>query len=405
MDMQCDVLIVGGGLVGNSLACALEGTGLRCVLLEASLSQALPPGFDDRNLALARTSINALRALGVYAHLAQPPVPIVTIHVSSQGDFGSVHLHAPARGFSSFGEVVSARELGLALEAHVAGLRDTQRLRPARLTALECDETGAVAQVESAQGQTHLRTRLIVAADGTHSLVRTAVGIGARVHDYDQTLFVAVLQANAAPAHTAYERFTPQGPVALLPLGEGRLGSVCTVQGAQAQAVAALDEAGYLDYFQQRFGWRVGRFVRAGRRSAHALGLRVAERLHAPRAVLIGNAAQTLHPIGAQGFNLGLRDALTLAEVLRAAHAQGHDIGAPETLAAHVARRLPDRQTTLDFSDGLARFFANTFVPLRLLRSLGLVALDHFPTLADALVAEAMGMGSDMSAWAREQAA
>lgn len=405
MDMQCDVLIAGGGLVGNSLACALEGSGLRCVLVEASALEQAPPSFDERNLALARASVNALSALGVWRHLAAPAGRIGQILVSSQGDFGNVHLDASARGLSSFGQVVSARALGQALEARVAQLHATRQLRPARVAAIASVPGGMQARIETAHGVQSLQTRLLVAADGSESSLRSALGIGVRRHDYGQTLFVAVLQASAAPPETAYERFTPQGPVALLPLGDGRLGSVCTVPAAQAQAVAAQDEAAYLDYFQQRFGWRVGRFLRAGRRSAHALKQCVAERLHAPRAVLIGNAAQTLHPIGAQGFNLGLRDALSLAEVVRAAHAAGQDIGAASTLGAHAARRLPDREATLALSDGLVRLFANPFAPLRLLRSLGLVALDRFPILADGLVTEAMGLGADVSGWAREVAA
>lgn len=404
MENTCDVLIVGGGLVGSSLACALEGAGLRVVLAEAvPPAVAAPPSFDERNLALARASANALAALGVWRHLASPPAPIRHIHVSSRGDFGAVRLDAPARGLDAFGHVVVARELGQALETRLAELHDTERLRPVRVDGVEVLSDGVRAGIGRDSVTRSLRARLLVAADGTDSALRSALGMGADVLDYQQTLFVAVVQASKAPPDTAYERFTPDGPVALLPLGGGRFGSVCTVPAEHADHVAGLDDVAYLALLQRRFGWRAGRFSRVGKRSAYRMRKVTAQRLFAPRTVLIGNAAQTLHPIGAQGFNLGLRDALTLAELITSAHAEGGDIASPELLSAYAARRAPDRDATLAMSDGLVRLFSNTFAPLRLLRSAGFVALDRVPGLADGLVSDAMGFGRDVSHWAQEQ--
>jgi 2-octaprenyl-6-methoxyphenol hydroxylase len=214
-------------------------------------------------------------------------------------------------------------------------------------------------------------------------------------------VFVARVRAEHAPDGTAYERFTATGPTALLPRGDRHFGAIHGVPSEQAANVAALDEAAWLGRLQQAFGWRIGRFLASGERSAYPITRVVAERLTAPRAVLVGNAAQTLHPIGAQGFNLGLRDALTLAELI----GQGGDPGADSLLRTYADRRAEDRQRTLAFSDGLARLTANPAPLLRPLRSLGLAAVDVSPTLQAYLVGGAMGFRGDVPALCREVAA
>lgn len=391
-----DILILGGGLVGSALACALDGRGWRLAQVEASAPQQGAPGFDERKLALAQASLNALQALDVLPRLATPPAPIRRIHVSRAGDFGSVRLQASDHGREAFGGVVLARELGLALESRLQACEGLVRHRPARVTAVEPDADGPRVTIEQEGATRVLRTRLLVAADGSRSLARAAHGIGAEEHDYGQTLVVCSLATDRAPDGTAYERFSSQGPVALLPMAGGHYGAICGVARADAGRVLALDDAAYADYFQQRFGWRAGRVRRVGARSGYPLVRIVAERIAAPRLVVMGNAAQTLHPIGAQGFNLGLRDALSLAEALA-----GGDPGAPAVLAAYAEARGEDRERTLAFSDGLARATANDGFPMHVLRSFGLLALGHVPGLADPLVAGAMGFRGRVPALAR----
>ena len=394
-----DILILGGGLVGSSLACALDGSGWRVAQVEASPPQEGAPGFDERKLALALASLNALAALDVLPRLATAPAPIQRIHVSRAGDFGAVRLAASDHGRDAFGGVVLARELGQALESRLASASGLVRYRPARVLAVEPHADGPVVVLEQAGQARRLRTRLLVAADGTHSLARDAFGIGTDEHDYGQTLVVCSIATDRAPDGTAYERFTAQGPVALLPMAGGHYGAICGVARDDAARVLALDDAGYAGYFQARFGWRAGRVVRAGARSGYPIRRRVAQAITAPRAVVMGNAAQTLHPIGAQGFNLGLRDALTLAEVLA-----GDDPGAPALLAEYAQRRRDDRERTLAFSDGLARATANPSFPMHVLRSLGLLALGHVPGLADPLVSGAMGFRGHVPALSRGRA-
>ncbi len=390
-----DVVIVGGGLVGASLAIALDGLPLDVAMVEATPSGELPAVFDQRNLSLAQASVNALQALGVLECLQAPAGPIRRIHVSRAGDFGRVQLEAADYGRDSFGQVVVARDFGQALEARLARVAGLTRYRPARFAGLEDVPDGQRGlRLETGEGPLSLRTRLLVAADGTGSAVRDALGIGVRRHDYGQTLFVARVRGERAADGTAWERFTDSGPTALLPRGDRAFGVVHGVRGNEAAAVAALDEAGWLARIQSAFGWRAGRFLASGERSAYPMAQVVAERLAAPRAVLLGNAAQTIHPVGAQGFNLGLRDALTLAELLRAA--PGGDPGAEALLARHVERRSEDRQRTLAFSDGLARITGNPSPLLRPLRSLGLVAADRAAWLQAWLVGGAMGFRGDV---------
>jgi 2-octaprenyl-6-methoxyphenol hydroxylase len=389
-----DVVIVGGGLVGASLAIALDRIGVDVGLVEAAPAGTLPAVFDERNLSFAEASVNALSALGILQKLRAPTAPIRRIHVSRNGDFGRVRLDAGDYGREAFGQVVVARDFGEALETRLAELTHLTRYRPARFVGLDAADGGSRdVRIVDADGERVLTTKLVVAADGTRSSVRDALGIAAQQHDYAQTLFVARLRAERAPDGTAYERFGDDGPTALLPRGDRHYGVVHGVAREQADIVAALDDAAFLARLQHAFGWRVGRLLSVGVRNAYpAIRVR-AVRLTATRAVLVGNAAQTLHPAGAQGFNLGLRDALTLAELIET---RGGDPGADALLDAHARRRDDDRTRTLAFSDGLARLTADRAPLLRPLRSAGLLALDRMPSAQAWLVGGAMGYRGDV---------
>jgi 2-octaprenyl-6-methoxyphenol hydroxylase len=387
-----DVLIIGGGLVGASLAIALDGAGLRVGLVEATPPRVdQQPSYDERNLALARATVNALTGLGVWQGVAARATPIQRIHVSRKGEFGTVRLTAAEHGLDAFGAILPARELGNALQARLDACRPLTRHAPATVTSIATQADAIAARLTTPSGEQTLRARLLVGADGANSFVRGALCIQTDNVDYAQTAFVCTVTAERAPDGNAFERFTASGPVALLPLGERRAGVVLTVPAADAKRVATLDDAAFIDLLQDRFGYRLGRLVRPGRRVSYSLARVQAQRLHAPRAVLIGNAAQTLHPIGAQGFNLGLRDALTLAELLLDAAQAGGDPGTTELLRAYAERRREDREGTSAMSDGLARWTANEAPPLKLLRALGMLALDRVAPLQQALVRRGMG--------------
>lgn len=398
-----DVLIVGGGLVGASLAIALDALGLDVGMLEASPVGTLPAVFDERNLSFAEATVTALTALGVMPLLRNPTGSIQRIHVSRVGDFGRIRLAASDHRRDEFGRVVVARDFGDALETRLLQLKTLTRYRPARFLALQPDLDGArVVRIATDEGEHTLHARLLVAADGARSTVRAALGIAAEEHDYGQTLFVTRMRSQRPPDGTAYERLGADGPTALLPRGDGHYGLIHGVSREEANAVAALDEAAFLARVQSIFGWRAGRFLSCGQRSTYPIIGCVAQRLTAPRAALVGNAAQSLHPVGAQGFNLGLRDALTLAECV-AAHPG--DPGADAVLMQHAQRRKQDRERTLAFSHGLARLTASEVPLVRTLRSAGLVMGDSQAWLQGWLVGGAMGYRGDVPDLCRKKGA
>jgi 2-octaprenyl-6-methoxyphenol hydroxylase len=388
-----NILIIGGGLVGASLAIALDAAGRQVTLVEAAAPRVgAQPSYDERNLALARATVNGLGAIGVWPLVAAQATPIRHIHVSRAGEFGSARLDASRHGVDALGWTLPARELGAGLLKRLDSCERLVRLAPASLVGLEKHPDGWRAQISTEQGIQHIDAALLVGADGTESFVRAQLGIEVDTHDYQQTLFVSTVTPERDPAHRAWERFSDDGPIAMLPLAERRCGLVLTVSSDMAEDVAALDDAGFIGLAQQRFGWRLGKLGRPGKRHPYAIRRVAARRLVASRAVLVGNAAQTVHPIGAQGFNLGLRDALTLAELV----ADATDPGMPGLLEHYASRRAPDREGTMAMSHDLVRFACMPQPLLAPFRSLALLAYDRVPPLQQAMARRGMGFRGEL---------
>lgn len=382
-------------MVGLSLAAALRELPLDVVVIEpAPPGGTEAPSFDERTTALSNGSRRILEGIGVWRRVAAEAAAIEHIHVSDRGAFAFARLSSAEQGVPALGHTLTNRVLGAALDGICAAAPRLELRRPARVTGVE-PGGGAVALAVEGASAGRVEARLVVAADGAKSLVRSAFGIEATAWDYGQQAIIANVEGDRFHGHVAYERFTPDGPIAVLPMADGRFTVVWTVATAAAPALLELDDADFLGRLQDAFGWRLGRLRRVGQRQAYPLSLTRSQRQVAPRAAIIGNAAQGLHPIAGQGFNLGLRDVATLAEViadeLRERGAEA-DPGAPRVLDRYAAWRRSDRRNVIAFTDGLVRLFGNPLLPLRAARGAGMLLFDLFPPAKEGFARVTMGL-------------
>ena len=388
-----DMIIVGGGMVGASLAIALARSGLKLALIEAFTPGAdSQPSYDDRAIALAYGTRRIFEATGVWPTLAECTEPIRDIHVSDRGHFGFTRLNAADEGVPALGHVVTARELGHVLLERMRQNPDLEVIAPARVTGFDDRGGQVLVEVERDGLMSSLLCRLLVAADGGDSAIREQLQVPVQRWQYGQSAVVTNVTPAQPHRNVAYERFTDTGPVALLPMTGQRCAVVWTVRDEQVDEVLGLDDGAFLAAFQACFGYRLGRFRRVGRRAAYPLSLLRARESVRGRVAIIGNAAHTLHPIAGQGFNLGIRDVAALAEVVDEAFKAGVDIGADETLAAYEAWRVAEQRNVALATDGLARLFSNPLMPVRLGRNLGLLAMEFLPGAKRPLARAAMGM-------------
>ena len=368
-----DVLVVGGGPVGAALTLALRGTGLAVGLLEARAPHA---AADPRPIALSHGSRLILERLGVWERLARA-TPILRIHVSQRGGFGRVELDAREARLPALGYVFDYGQLAVAFARALEAGGGAPPIRAAA-SAFEAGTAAAVVRFAVGGDTGHASARLLAVADGG------ALAVAAlRTRDYGQAAVTARATCGAPHQNVAYERFTPEGPLAILPDGE-TVALVWTTTPEHAQLLCALTETDFLAQLQRSFGNRLGVFKSARGRAWYPLALKVASHIAEPRTVVLGNAAQSLHPVAGQGLNLGLRDAWELAAMLRDCdHAE---IGGPRQVLAYSARRRLDRGGGILFTDTLVRLFSNAFTPLRLARGLGLAVLGGVPPAKDFVV-------------------
>lgn len=392
-----DVVIVGGGLIGASLACALRDTGLRTALVEAvAFRSDSQPSYDEKMLSLAPASRRILEGIGAWPAIESHGVtPIEHIHISDRGHFGKTRLSARELDVPALGYVVLARVIGMSLVQRIKDSGAADLFCPAEVTGIETDDEGASISVRQDNRDIELRARLAILADGGASVTRGMLGIESDTRDYGQSAVLCTITPDSPRPTTAFERFTATGPLAVLPTTDRRCAVIWTARNEDAQQILGYSDDEYIDRLQARFGDWLGRLGSPGTRRAYPLKL---IRIHRPvqrRALVIGNAAHTIHPVAGQGFNLGLRDVAVLADVLAgvAAGSDGErDVGRMTVLKAYEAQRSRDTRRTARFTDGLIRVFANDLPPLVIGRNIALAALNHLPPAKRFLVKRTMGL-------------
>lgn len=397
------VAICGGGLVGATLAIALAQLELEVVLIEPHpFGSSEQPSFDERTTALSNGSRRVFEGLGIWPLMQRDAMPVRRIHVSDQGRFGFARISAEEQGLEQLGHVVVNRAMGAALWQRLQHSK-VSLLTPARVLDMELREGCRRVICDRGGERVTVDAQLVVAADGARSVVRQAAGIGAASWDYEQVALVTNVLAQRFHDYVAYERFTASGPLAILPISDGRCGVVWTLAPALAKQVAALPDEDFLAKLQDAFGFRLGRFTRVGKRHGYPLSLTRSQSHTAERLAVIGNAAQALHPIAGQGFNLGLRDVASLAEVLADARraASRFDAGDGLVLQRYRAWREDDRRAIVRFTDGLVRLFTQPLGPVKLLRDFGLLAFDLVPSAKSALAQLSLGAAGRVPRLAR----
>lgn len=406
-DLNYDLLIVGGGMVGASLACALLTVAaeleLRIAVVEAepmpkSGEPVFQPSYDARSTALAYGVRAAFERMGIWSTLARHLTPIEHIHVSDRGHFGAARLDAKREQVPALGYVVENHWLGQVLLSRLRqdGAPWIDFISPAEVVDLENRAEGCRVTVIQDREERELRAGLVVMADGGRSALREKIGIGYRQSSYEQHALVANVSLDRPHRQIAYERFTDTGPIALLPGenldGQARCGLVWTLPEEQVDEVLALDDRAFLERLQQRFGYRAGRLVRVGERFHYPLKLVLAEEQVRAGLVVLGNAAHALHPIAGQGFNLAFRGVVALADLIIERKREGLPLGELQALQTFEQARRSDQFRTIQFSDRTMKLFTSELSALTLTRDIGLALLDICPLGKTLLARAAMGL-------------
>ncbi len=400
--LQQQVVIVGGGMVGLSLALMLAKANIQVKLLEAisypNYEDAnLAPyhsSFDARNTALSRRSVQIYQELGLWDVLQQYATPILQVDITEQGSFGKARLIAEKEKVESFGQVIENAWLGRILLTQVREHHNIELIDGVQVTQLTQDEHLAYIEAKRGDEVLTIEAPLVIAADGRDSFCRKALGIGFSTHEYDQVAIVTTVQTSKPHAHIGFERFSALGPLALLPVpGEYRRSVVWPVKkGTEHEWLGEENDQHFLDALQKTYGDRAGKFEKTGKRFSYPLSQVLAEKQAVGRVVLMGNAAHTIHPVAGQGFNLCLRDAYVLLRFLTEQLAQKQDIGEPNMLKAYEQARLKDQQRVIRFCDLVVRGFSNQNIILKLIRNTGLLAFETIPGFKPLVANYAMGL-------------
>ncbi len=391
-----DIVIVGGGLVGMSLAVALAKSPCSVLLLEQNEAAPLHANvLDLRTTGLTRSSEQMFMQTGVWQKIATAATSIQRLDVSEQGNFGGARIDANQHGISPIGYMVPNHHLITTLSEQVAQLANIKILSPASLESAQINSSGYEIKVNHNGEQVSFTTSLLVGSDGGNSKVRSLLDIDVEYKSYQQSAIITNVKTQKAHQNIAYERFTQHGPLAVLPIQDNCCALIWTQAEGNAEQYLQMNDQMFLQSLQKAFGYRLGKFLEVGRRSAYPLSLTTSNKLTGPHAVLIGNAAQTVHPVAAQGFNLGLRDVHTLTQMLTKADFNPRNFDA--MLNEYEKKRAPDRDHVIKLTDGLTRVFAPQAWPAKMLRGIGVRIISSVPALQRGVLRRNLGLRHFMS--------
>lgn len=390
--LECDILIVGGGLSGASLALALKNTGLQIIVVEAMPASNLQSNqFDSRSLALSKASQTIFESLDVWTELENFSTPITNIHVSKNKTFGRTFLKSEDFDLDAFGYVCELSQINQVLQKRLQTLDNFQHLCPARLKNIVLDQAkGVTTTVEVNAELINVQPKIVVAADGTRSFIREQLKLCTQKTEYNQTAIVANIGLRRAHQGIAYERFTDDGLIAMLPMSQQRASLVWACEPEHAEKLLSLSEQAFLKTLQENFGYRLGALEKLGKRSSFPLSLEVMSHVSHQQVIFVGNASQTLHPVAGQGFNLGLRDVAMLADSVLAFPLDDWQA----ICKRYQSTREADRNRMIFSTDQLVKWFGVSGLVFRKLQSVALLAADIIPPIKSSLAYHAMGFSN-----------
>jgi len=396
-----DIIIAGGGMAGATAALALSQLPLNIAVIEPTEPElATSPSFDQRAVALSAASVAIFKTLDLWFKIKPLACAINDIHISDQGHFGFVRLHAKDYNVEALGQVIPLDQTGPILWQAIREKDNIELFCPsniAKIDPLESQKENNQISVciSERDQQQRLTAKLLLAADGTFSSVAKMASINTHRNTYNEHAIIANISTEIPHNNQAFERFTKQGPLALLPLTRNRMSLVWCRNEKNLQKVMRYNDREFIEQLQNEFGYRLGQITNVGERSEYPLALHMPDKTFNGRVLLLGNSAHTLHPIAGQGFNIGLRDIAALYDLIQQAQNRQQDIGSESLLKDYVKQRQPDWQQIITATDSLVRLFSNDFLPLVFARNKGLCLLDKLPFVKERLTSVAMGFSGE----------
>ena len=389
-----DLIIVGAGMIGSALAICLRNSNLKIAVVESrEVNVQSARSFDDRNLVLSLASQRILHSMQLWQTLVSYATPINKIHVSEQDRYGAVNLTADDFNANALAFAIKARDLAQTMHEKLGSMDNVELFCPATVTAITQHTSHDDVYITYQNHSQVISASLVVLADGTNSFCRQLLGFECQQKQYHQQAIVSNVVTELPLNNTAYERFSSQGPMALLPTtNQTEAGLVFCVNQSELDYYLGLSDEEFLCHLTERFSRRLGRFLKVGTRSHYPLSLLTVETPYKGRSLLMGNAAHTIHPNAAQGFNLGLRDVACLSELLTESVNDKFDIGSPSLLQRYEKQRLDDQTRIIRFTDGLAEIFYNDDVFKKIIRGKAMALLETLPPLKRSLMVRAMGL-------------